>query len=177
MYAFDRDGCYIGDPHLSFADNHPSKIKEPSGQQVYSPVGDWIAKRGEDCILISNQGGCGPNGYTSVAACAEQFRHLMDLNPLLIASFFCPNEGQDCVGVFPGNKWEIFNYRDFPGLDPRAFRKPSGGMLKLAQRLGYPVTHYVGDLSGRPDYADGRDSDRSAAVDADVRFIDVRDLD
>ena len=49
------------------------------------------------------------------------------------------------------------------------------GRLAIAT-IRKKITHYVGDLSGNPAYADGRDSDRQFALNLGCEYLDVNDF-
>lgn len=161
MYAFDRDGVLVGvlgnfeDNHPKFITGHVMNLIQPVVKKITSP-----------CICISNQQGI-KWGYVPKELVIMQFGWLMGKIPQIKASFFCPDEGKSCIAIINGE------LKEFEG---EGFRKPDSGMAELAQKLGFPITHYVGDLSGNPNYADGRDSDFQFAKNSGLQYLDVNEF-
>lgn len=165
MFAFDRDGVLIG-VLGDFTAGHPKNYKGAEMPLIKSV----LSKVPKGSIIISNQAGI-DRGYTTLEVVQSQFDWLMEQQPNFIGAFFCPDEGSSCY--FRTRKMaEWAKSTDLP-----TFRKPNAGMGLLAQDvLSKPVTHYIGDLSGNPDYADGRDSDRLFAQNLGCKYLDVNDF-
>lgn len=163
MLAVDRDGVLVGKLG-DFEAGHPKNyrteempiIKEVQASLVNVPF-----------IVISNQQGIKWN-YCSLELVISQFRWLMLQFPSCKGCIFCPDEGLTAWVVKKNNSFSL-------SLDKPEFRKPDSGMAKLANKLGWKLTQYVGDLSGNPNYGDGRDSDRKFAQNAGLKYWDVND--
>lgn len=165
MYAFDRDGVLVG-VLGDFAAGHPKNYQGAEMPLITSV----LAKVPKNSIIISNQAGI-ERGYTTLEVVQSQFDWLMAQQPNFVGAFFCPDEGANCY----------FRTRKMQGwaksTDLATFRKPDAGMGLLAQDvMGKPITHYIGDLSGNPAYADGRDSDRQFALNLGCEYLDVNDF-
>lgn len=161
MIAFDRDGVLVG-VLGDFEANHPKHINGHE-MNLIMPV---VEKINSPCICISNQQGI-KWGYISKELVILQFGWLMGKIPQIQASFFCPDAGESCIAIVEGK------VKEFEGKE---FRKPDSGMAELAKSLGFPITHYVGDLSGNPNYADGRDSDLQFAKNSGLQYLDVNEF-
>ncbi|MFG6101155.1 hypothetical protein U2F10_02805 [Leptothoe sp. EHU-05/26/07-4] len=161
-HAYDRDGTIIGS-HTDWAANHPRHIKMPYNQQLSQLA--LSLPQDEPIIIISNQGGI-QWGYKSPTAVINEMRFLMRLLPIA-AAYFCPDDGQSCYWCTRLD-WGLVRDED-------NYRKPGAGMARLAERHGYEILSYTGDLSGQADYANGRDSDRMFAAAARVPYYDVRE--
>ncbi len=169
MIAFDRDGVLVG-VLGDFEASHPGKYRGNNGEMpLIAPVVGKIAQMGEPVICISNQAGI-KYGYTTEAKVIEQFRWLMRQIPLLKGCVFCPDEGNLCVIVPKGEPiFEVF-------CSEPIYRKPGPGMGKQAcAYFDCDISLYVGDLSGRPDYGGGRDSDLQFAQNVGCKYLDVQD--
>ena len=175
MYAFDRDGVLAGKLG-NFAAGHPKNYK---GAEM-PLIKEVLAKVPKNSIIISNQAGI-DRGYTTLEVVQAQFDWLMAQQPNFVGAFFCPDEGESCwykvtkkinsIGYARG-EWRKCDRSDRGG-----FRKPDTGMGRLAHHIvGEPITHYVGDLSGNPTYANGRDSDRQFALNLGCEYLDVNDF-
>lgn len=169
MYALDRDGVLVG-VLGNFAAGHPQNYQGAEMPLITSV----LAKVPKNSIIISNQAGIS-HGYTTLEVVQSQFDWLMAQQPNFVGAFFCPDEGEMCVfrtkadsswsSVSRGNGYE-YN-----------FRKPESGMGHFAEDLlQETITHYIGDLSGNPDYANGRDSDRQFALNLGCEYLDVNDF-
>lgn len=179
MYAFDRDGTVIGSL-TSYEANHPKHIKSPDDMALIKPVIDWINVHG--AIIISNQDG--PSEYMGSDRVRQCFERLMSEIPGLQACFWSERnfEGKD------GRVCRILERRDPSSLSiselkfgyrynsKGIYRKPQIGMALQAKAMGYPIAHYVGDLSGNPDWGNGKDSDRVFAENAGLEYQDVKDF-
>jgi len=165
MDAFDRDGVlvgFLGD----FAAGHPKNYQGAEMPLIQSV----LSKVPPNSIIISNQAGI-DRGYTTLEVVQNQFDWLMAQQLNFIGAFFCSDEGETCY----------FRTRKMQGwaksVDLATFRKPEAGMGLLAQDvMGESITHYIGDLSGNPAYADGRDSDRQFAANLGCKYLDVNDF-
>lgn len=165
MYAFDRDGVLTG-VLGDFAAGHPKNY-----QSAEMPlIGSVFRRVPKGSIIISNQAGI-DRGYTTLELVQSQFDWLMYHQPNFVGAFFCPDEGSSCyVRTRHMARWA-------KSTDLDTFRKPDAGMGLLAQEvIGKRITHYVGDLSGNPAYADGRDSDRQFALNLGCEYLDVHDF-
>lgn len=170
MLAFDRDGTVIGTLG-DFEKNHPKHLTKPEDQRLIQPVADYIKFYGG--IIISNQAGVA-NGYTSLDKVIAEFLYLHKLVPFY-ASFFCPDQGDTCWMIFDGEAYLISDkpcYSHLRGI----YRKPGTGMFKIAIDQCGKLDGYVGDLSGRPDYGNGMDSDKQAAINFGIPYYDVNDF-
>lgn len=171
VMAFDRDGTLIGSLG-DFEANHPKHLKTPECQKLILPVANWINENGG--ILISNQQGI-ENGYTTLDRVVAEFVHLHKLIPGLKASFFCPDSGESCWMVFQGEAIWISRKAEYKLLQGY-YRKPKVGMFEIASDQFGELAGYVGDLSGKPHYGRGMDSDRQAAINAKLPYWDVNDF-
>ena len=165
MYAFDRDGVLAGKLG-NFAAGHPQNY-----QGAEMPlIEEVLARVPKGSIIISNQAGIS-RGYTTLEVVQAQFDWLMAQQPNFAAAFFCPDEGRTCY--FRTRRMEAWGKsQDLP-----TFRKPDAGMGLLAQDVvGMNISHYIGDLSGNPAYADGRDTDRQFAANLGCKYLDVNDF-
>lgn len=175
MFAFDRDGTVIGKLGDSLQ-NHPKHLAQPEDQRLIQPVADYINQYGG--IIISNQAGVA-NKYTSLDKVIAEFNYLHNSLPGLKASFFCPDYGDTCYMVYPqGDLIEAFQISAAPYYChlQGTFRKPDLGMFKIAADRFGALDGYVGDLSGRPDYGNGMDSDKQAAINFGISYYDVNDF-
>ena len=160
VHAYDRDGCLIGS-HTNWAANHPKHLKSANDQQLSMLA--LTLDRQKPIIVISNQGGIA-GGYKTPSAVIAEMRYLMRCLPIK-AAYFCPDDGQSCYWC-TRTAWGLVR-------DGDNYRKPGAGMFRLAQKHGFKIISYTGDLSGVPGYANGRDSDKKAAFAANVPFHDV----
>ncbi len=176
MYAFDRDGVLVGILG-DFAAGHP---KNYNGAEM-PIIKEVLAKVPPNSIIISNQAGI-DRGYTTLKVVQSQFNWLMARQPNFIGAFFCPDEGENCwfvtrwtSGWIQASEWS--RKAEWCMLSPD-FRKPNTGMGIFAEKMfsGAKITHYIGDLSGNPHYADGRDSDRQFAQNLGCEYLDVNDF-
>lgn len=163
MIAFDRDGVLVG----KLGDWEACHPKHYNNQEM-PLIKEVIKLINEPCIVISNQQGI-KWGYSSLESVVNQFKWLMSEVPQIKASFFCPDDGKFCW-VVKSDGW----IRQYDGLIN--FRKPEKGMAVLAKSLGFDIDTYVGDLSGNPDYADGKDSDRQFAINSGLKYLDVNEF-
>ena len=173
MYAFDRDGVLAG-VLGDFAAGHPKNYKSPEMPLIK----EVLAKVPKDSIIISNQAGI-DRGYTTLEVVQSQFDWLMEQQPNFAAAFFCPDEGQSCWYKAKYDKWHSAKtVNEFnPSISYGNFRKPNVGMGKLAEYIfARSITYYIGDLSGNPAYADGRDTDRQFALNLGCEYLDVNDF-
>ena len=168
MIGFDRDGVLVG--VLGDYD-----ACHPKHYTIQMPLIEAVTfKIKEPCIVISNQQGV-KWGYSNLPCVINQFKWLMLKVPMIKASFFCPDEGKSCWVVRSESAQKV--ERGLPGVPPfESFRKPHKGMWQFATLLGFSIDKYVGDLSGNPSYAEGRDSDRLFALNAGVQYQDVNDF-
>ena len=165
MYAFDRDGVLVG-VLGDFAAGHPQNYQGAEMPLITSV----LSKVPKNSIIISNQAGIS-HDYTTLEVVKAQFDWLMAQQPNFIGAFFCPDEGESCWGRTKKQGWTYF---DDHLLN---FRKPRAGMGFVAQTVfSRKITHYIGDLSGNPAYADGRDSDRQFAANLGCKYLDVNDF-
>lgn len=169
MFAFDRDGVLVG-VLGDFAAGHPKNYQGAEMPLIESV----IAKVPKGSIIISNQAGI-DRGYTTLAVVKSQFDWLMAQQPNFVGAFFCPDEGETCVFRERDDKsWSSVSCIDGYEYD---FKKPASGMGSFAQDvMGKQITHYIGDLSGNPSYAHGRDSDRQFALNLGCAYLDVNDF-
>ena len=167
MYAFDRDGVLVG-VLGDFAAGHPKNYQGAEMPLIKSV----LRKVPKGSIIISNQA-CIDRGYTSLAVVQRQFEWLMAQQPNFVGAFFCPDEGATCYfRHIQMRGWDMAKVESSHG-----FRKPSSGMGLLAQKVTRKrITHYIGDLSGNPAYADGRDSDRQFALNLGCEYLDVNEF-
>lgn len=170
LFAFDRDGVLVGELG-NFAASHPKNYK---GAEM-PLIKEVLAKVPPHSIIISNQAGI-DRGYTTLKVVQAQFDWLMAQQPNFIGAFFCPDEGESCwFKFFWADEWT-----DQLAVAPY-FRKPNIGLGDSANvylnhyGLGQ-ITHYIGDLSGNPAYAEGRDSDRIFAQNLGCEYLDVNDF-
>ena len=172
MYAFDRDGVLVG-VLGNFAAGHPKNYQGAEMPLIESV----LAKVPKNSIIISNQAGI-DRGYTTLEVVQAQFDWLMAQQSNFIGAFFCPDEGSCCWYKVPKNNSNWIEMEDGGDIyDYVDYRKPSKGMGLLAlEVIGLPITHYIGDLSGNPAYADGRDSDRQFAQNLGCEYLDVNDF-
>ena len=168
MYAFDRDGVLVGILG-NFAAGHPKNYRGAEMPLIKSV----LAKVPKNSIIISNQAGI-ERGYTTLEVVQSQFDWLMAQQPNFIGAFFCPDEGAFCYHRDKEDWWAT-SIEEM--VECTSFRKPSNGMGVLAESwFNKKITHYIGDLSGNPAYADGRDSDRQFAANLGCEYIDVNDF-
>lgn len=164
MIAFDRDGVLtgvLGDWEACHPKHYNNSVEMPLIKEV-------IQKINKPCVVISNQQGI-KWGYCSLETVIGQFEWLMQRVPQIQASLFCPDGGNKSW-IVKKDGW-IRQYETEVLIN--FFRKPEKGMAVLARDLGFDIDTYVGDLSGNPDYADGRDSDRLFAQNAGLKYLDV----
>jgi histidinol phosphatase-like enzyme len=176
--AYDRDGVVLASP--SYGDAHPKNINYKNIINRIDPV---VAKRinRNGGIILSNQDGA--SKYKSTLEICWEFEALMESIPgLWLCLWSLPGFGDDgkygdrCEGLLVREG----DYRRIPTNISETwrrygnFRKPSPGMFKLAKHLGFTVDRYIGDLSGVPYWADGKDSDKKAADAAGVYYIDIK---
>lgn len=173
MYGFNRDGTVIGSL-VSYEANHPKNIRTTDDMKIIQPVADWINSNGG--IILSNQDG--PSMSKHWVNIAHEFKHLMDQVPGLQACFWSmARRGVDgAVCHYLTRDQGNLSYGHTSVQSPTTFRKPDTGMAILAARMGYSLTHYVGDMSGNPDYGKGVDSDLFFALNSRLQYIDVRDF-
>ncbi|MEM9213972.1 MAG: hypothetical protein AAGD25_06455 [Cyanobacteria bacterium P01_F01_bin.150] len=176
MYAFDRDGTVIGSV-FDYAANNPNNLASPADMKIIKPVADWINKNGG--IIISNQDG--PTRRKGVGLVMKEFEYLMKSITGLQGCYWSVSkngvDGAECHG-FARESGIIVHVMTLDASHyGGSFRKPSPGMALLAKANGFEITHYVGDLSGIPNYANGKDSDRVFAQNAGLRYVDVRGFD
>lgn len=169
MIAFDRDGVLVG-VLGDFAAGHPKNYQGAEMPLIESV----LAKVPKNSIIISNQAGIS-KGYTTLKVVQAQFDWLMARQPNFFGAFFCPDEGEMCVfRTQEDRNWSSVSRGDGYKYN---FRKPESGMGAFAEDLiERSITHYIGDLSGNPDYADGRDSDRQFAQNLGCKYLDVNDF-
>lgn len=174
MYAFDRDGTVIGG--RDFASNNPRKLQRAEDQRINPEVAKFINAKGG--VILSNQDG--PSRYKPWGKIAAEFAYLMDQIPGLKACFWSMHQSLDgalCHGLIRNRSGEIeFTRSDISLISARSFRKPDTGLAEISFNFGFGLAHYVGDLSGRADYADGRNSDRQFALNAGIEYIDIVDF-
>lgn len=174
MYGFDRDGTIIGSL-TSYEANHPQNIKSVQDMVLIQPVVDWINTNGG--IVLSNQDG--PSKFKHWVNIAHEFKYLMDIVPGLQACFWSMAhrgvEGAVCHHLTRDGQGKLVHGQT-KMEGSTTFRKPDEGMAVLAKKMGYSLTHYMGDLSGNPDYANGKDSDLFFALNSRLKYIDVRDF-
>jgi histidinol phosphatase-like enzyme len=164
MYAFDRDGVLVG-VLGDFAAGHPKNYQGAEMPLIESV----LSKVPKGSIIISNQAGI-DRGYTTLEVVKSQFDWLMEQQPNFAGAFFCPDEGESCVFRTRKGKWA-------KSCDELIYRKPETGMGILAQEiLENEISHYIGDLSGNPAYANGRNSDRQFALNLGCEYLDVNDF-
>lgn len=167
MYAFDRDGVLVG-VLGDFAAGHPKNYQGAEMPLIKSV----LSKVPKSSIIISNQAGI-DRGYSTIEVVQSQFDWLMAQQPNFIGAFFCPDEGATCYYRKRASHW----FCEKNSKDWGDFRKPYCGMGRLAiATIRKKITHYVGDLSGNPAYADGRDSDRQFALNLGCEYLDVNDF-
>ena len=164
MLAVDRDGVLVGKLG-DFESGHPKNYQTEQMPIIEKMQASLI---NIPFVVISNQQGI-KWGYCSIELVIAQFKWLMQQFPSCKGCIFCPDEGF--------NAWVMIRQGDvFNNIDASAnFRKPNPGMATLAKELGWNLTEYVGDLSGNPNYGDGRDSDRLFAENAGLKYWDVND--
>jgi|GEM_PF-2667676 len=166
MYAFDRDGVLVG-VLGNYDAGHPKNYQGAEMPLIKSV----LSKVPKNSIIISNQAGI-DRGYTTLEVVKSQFDWLMAQQPNFTGAFFCPDEGKSCY--FRTRKMRSWGNSHDSGLN---YRKPEAGMGVFAQEeLERKITHYIGDLSGNPAYADGRDSDRQFAQNLGCKYLDVNDF-
>lgn len=166
MYAFDRDGVLVG-VLGNFAAGHPKNYQGAEMPLIES----ILSKVPKGSIIISNQAGI-DRGYTTLEVVKSQFDWLMAQQPNFIGAFFCPDEEKNCW--FRTCKMKEWSHAPHGLIN---YRKPSVGMGLLAQDvLDEEIACYIGDLSGSPAYADGRDSDRQFAQNLGCEYLDVNDF-
>jgi histidinol phosphatase-like enzyme len=163
IIVFDRDGVIVRRPNTkSYSDNHPRLIQKPTDQVISCHVAELIGRFGG--VIASNQKGVSL-GYKTQEQVVAEMQYLIQEIPGLVGATFCPDEGRSCTLVTEAES------RDISALGQR-WRKPDPGMLRYWSGI-FEVVAYVGDLSGFPEYADGRDSDKAAAIAAGIPYVDV----
>lgn len=181
MIAFDRDGVLVG-VLGDFEASHPGRYQGSAEMPLIAPVINKINRLNKPVICISNQAGI-KAGYTTKVEVLSQFRWLMRRIPELGACLFCPDDGISCVALFSFNQAMALippnrRLRYKTELSNEAiYRKPRAGMGQLIPSYcGAKINLYVGDLSGRPDYANGRDSDKMFARNLQCDYMDVNEF-
>jgi histidinol phosphatase-like enzyme len=174
--AYDRDGVVLASP--TYKDGHPSRVSYKDITDRIDPVvADKINQEGG--IILSNQDGTAR--YKSNLELRWEFEKLIESIPGL---WLCLWSLPDVDGTY-GDRCEGLliregDYRRIPTNISESwrrfgnFRKPNPGMFQLAKHLGFHIQYYVGDLSGLPSWADGKDSDKKAADAAGVYYIDIK---
>lgn len=174
MHAFDRDGTVIGSL-TSYEANHPKNIRTTDDMTLIQPVADWINRNGG--IVLSNQDG--PSKFKHWVNITHEFKYLMDQIPGLQACFWSMShrgvDGAVCHHLTKDSQGKLV-HGETKMEGSTTFRKPDEGMPLLAKKMGYGITHYVGNLSGLPDYAKGKDSDLFFALNSKLKYVDVRDF-
>jgi len=186
--GIDRDGCLVG--YLGeYLKNSPSQY---SGAEMplILPTIHKLKELGLPVVIFSNQAGI-ESGYTTLEVVTSQFHWLIaELKKHevhVLYSLFCPDKkGETCVVTYPKDS-DIYN-RNFT---QNSYRKPDRGMGDLLEnhllypyKLGtldsqYECKFYVGDLSGKPNYAPGcaePDSDLKFAQNMGWDYLDVQDF-
>ena len=167
MYAFDRDGTVIRSL-VSFEANDPKQIRTVQDMVLIQPVADWINTNGG--IVLSNQDG--PSKCKHWVNITHEFKHLMDLVPGIRACFWSMAhrgvDGAVCHHITRNGQGKLLHGQTkMDGLDgSTTFRKPDIGMAVLAKKMGYSLTHYVGD----------QNSDLFFALNSRLKYLDVRDF-
>lgn len=169
MLLLDRDGVVVGDPY-NFESNHPKHIKRPEDMKIIPQIAELINAEGG--AIASNQQGI-KWGYKSLDEMVSEMRYLMGSIPGLRLCLFCPDDGQTCWAV---DRYQFWRISDNFQLVEGQWRKPQPGMLKVLRVLFPEARAYIGDLSGLPWYGEGRDSDRQAALAANIPYMDVREF-
>lgn len=172
MFAFDRDGVLLGKLG-DFEASHPQYLKGIRSAEdlpFIPPVVNRIKFYNLPCVVISNQKGIS-TGYTDLNTVIWEFQELMIAIPQIKLSIFCPDNGYKVVALHSNGLVE--KYTHFHSI----YRKPAPGMGHLALRiLGEPITTYVGDLSGKPGYGEGRKTDLEFADRLGCSYMDVNDF-
>lgn len=186
--GIDRDGCLVGNLG-DYKNNSPSQYSTPE-MPLIIPTLNKLKEIGLPVVIFSNQAGI-EAGYTTTDNVIGQFFWLIDELksdgiPFLY-SLFCPDKaGAECVVVYP---WDADVYDS--KMVNSSYRKPDKGMGELLMKhllfpyyldkhdTQYECKYYVGDLSGKPDYAPGcaePDSDLRFAKNMGWDYLDIQDF-
>lgn len=149
-------------------------IQHPKDQRIIKGADKAIAhyhKEGWVIVGIANQGGVAA-GHKQLADAIAQQQHTLELLPLMIAIYFCPD--------FLGNHcWLIPSDKRFDAVPIHlawwaeefigTFRKPQPGMLKTAIR-----NHMVGEMTDSNCWYIGNSwEDEEAAMRVGVQYMDA----
>lgn len=146
-------------------------INQPWDQQPLPGVVETLDRYVTDGwtpVIVSNQAGVAA-GHKSIADTIQEMLFALELFPAIAEAFFCPDfQGAECYRVwnncdelhriiYDPQSWDVVEHNLV-----NQFRKPSPGMLILAQMLHFP-DHLlmVGD----------RPEDEQAAVAAGMPFM------
>jgi len=172
--AYDRDGVVLFAP--TYKDGHPSRVSYKNIRDRIDPVvAKTINENGG--IVLSNQDGA--SKYKSSLELRWEFEKIIEQLPgIRLCLWSLPgingHYGDRCEGL-------LVRRVGYPPTNVSQscrrygnFRKPNIGMFRLAKHLGFDFQCYIGDLSGLPRWADGKDSDLLAAKNAAVKYYDVK---
>lgn len=175
--GIDRDGCLVGNLG-DYKNNSPSQYSTPD-MPLILPTIKKLKEVGLPVVIFSNQAGIGA-GYTTLKDVANQFSWLMEVLKSheidVLASLFCPDRQGEKLAVIRHEHRPILLYKEV-----YSFRKPDKGMGFLISKLLplYECKFYVGDLSGKLDYAPGcaePDSDLRFAENMGWDYLDIQDF-
>lgn len=186
--GIDRDGCLVGNLG-DYKNNSPSQYSTPE-MPLILPTIHKLKEIGLPVVIFSNQAGI-EAGSTTLELVLSQSIWLNNIlfdkgiNP--VYSLFCPDkQGKKCVAV---HGWGSDTYDN--KIIKSSYRKPNKGMGELLMNhLLYPYLNsplecqyeckfYVGDLSGKPNYAPGcaeTDSDLRFAQNMGWDYLDIQDF-
>lgn len=175
--GIDRDGCLVGNLG-DYKNNSPSQYSTLE-MPLILPTIKKLKKIGLPVVIFSNQAGI-EAGYTTLEKVTSQFSWLVTelrrrkINVLY--SLFCPDRQGEKVVAYDSH----YGSTTYKRGDGNSFRKPEKGMGEFALELlyrEYECTFYVGDLSGKPDYAPGcaeSDSDLKFAKNMGWDYLDIQ---
>lgn len=176
--GIDRDGCLVGNLG-DYKNNSPSQYSTLE-MPLILPTIHKLREIGLPVVIFSNQAGI-EAGYTTTDIVVGQFqwltKYLVSFGVDVLYSLFCPDkQGEKLIA--------ITHYSPRPSLFYKkeySFRKPAIGMgAKSLQLLpSHSCKFYVGDLSGKPDYAPGcaePDSDLRFAQNMGWDYLDIQDF-
>lgn len=186
--GIDRDGCLVGNLG-DYKNNSPSQYSTPE-MPLILPTIKKLKEIGLPVVIFSNQAGI-ESGYTTLEKVTSQFCWLIDklkgYDIQVLYGLFCPDKaGSECVVT---DLWgsEIYERK----MVKSSYRKPEKGMGELLMKhllfpyylddhdTQYECAFYVGDLSGKPDYAPGcaePDSDLRFAENMGWKYLDIQDF-
>lgn len=170
MIGLDRDGTLLAS--RCFEDGHPKNINRKNIlNKIDKNLINKINNKNYNFVVISNQDGSlkfkGKNNILN------EMMILIKNIERLKAIIWSENNGKRAKLLLKNkNNIKQFSFNN----DKPIFRKPEIGLLQILKEFKISIDFYIGDQSGFPNWANGKNSDKKFAQNGQIRYLDIKNF-